>query len=86
MSQEYKSFDISAVTQETVTEYHHLINHQTYMCYILTVTQQCVKSGHLSIFSIFTFKHLMMPLKCNFSGLYFYTLSKISITCRNIGC
>ena len=31
------------------------------------------KSSHLSTFT--SLKHLMMLLKCNFSGLYFYTLS-----------
>ena len=40
------------------------------------------KSSHLSIFTIL--KHLMMLLKCNFSGLHFYTLSKALIACRAI--
>ena len=38
------------------------------------------KSGYLSISALL--KHLMMFLKCNFSGLHFYTLSKTLISCR----
>ena len=38
------------------------------------------KSGHLSIFA--TLEHLMVLLKCNFSGLRFYTLLKTLIACR----
>ena len=40
------------------------------------------ESGHLSIFTLL--KHLMMLLRCIFSGLHFYTLSKALIACRNM--
>ena len=43
---------------------------------------ECGKSGHLSIFIYL--KHLMMLLKCNYSGLHFYTLSKTLISCRAV--
>ena len=41
---------------------------------------ECVISRYLSIFT--SLKHLMMLLKCFFSGLHFYTLSKTLIACR----
>ena len=39
-------------------------------------------SGHLHIFAFL--KHLMVLLRCNFSGLHFYTLSKTLTACRDI--
>ena len=39
-------------------------------------------SGHLHIFAFL--KHLMVLLRCNFSGLHFYTLSKTLIACRDM--
>ena len=38
------------------------------------------KSDHLSIFT--PVKHLVMLLKCNFSRLHIYTLSKTLVACR----
>ena len=40
------------------------------------------QSGHLSIFILLKHFHLMMLLKCIFSGLNFSTLSKTLIACR----
>ena len=41
---------------------------------------ECGISGHLHIFT--SLKHLIMLLKCSFSGLHFYTLSQTLIACR----
>ena len=52
------------------------------------LTQQSVgrseqnKSGHSSIFT--ALKHLVVLLRCNFSGLRFYTLSKTLIACKDM--
>ena len=54
---------------------------------LFILTQQSImggheysKSDHLSIFT--SLKHLMMLLKCKFSGLHVYTLSKTLMSCR----
>ena len=39
-------------------------------------------SGHLHIFGFL--KHLMVLLRCNFSGRNFYTLWKTLIACRDM--
>ena len=64
-SQEYKTFEIHVVTiQISMTEYHHWINGQAH--HLLFITQQSMwenESGKSSHLSIFTLKHLMVPLK-----------------------
>ena len=62
-----------------MTKHHNFINRQAYYM-VYSITQQYDKFGHLSIFTLL--KHLMMLLKCNFSGLHFYTLLKTLIACR----
>ena len=78
-SQEYKSFEIDAVTFKiSITEYYHLINHQAYGLFqnsnVTMGQNEYGNSCHLSIFTFLTF--LMMRLKCFFSGLHFENLIK----------
>ena len=76
-SQEYKSFKLCGHHQD-IYDWMSPLNKQSGLPFILT--QQSMgrheqdKSCHLSIFT--SLKHLMVLLRCNFSGLHFCTLSK----------
>ena len=81
-SQEYKSFEIDTVTIKiSMTEYHHLINCQTYNVHCMVYSNTAVyegneydKSGHLSIFT--SLKHVMVLLRCKFFRASFLHLVK----------
>ena len=74
-SQVYNSFEIDTVTIKiSMTEYHYFINRADLWFMAELSMGRNGKSGHLSIF---TLKHLLMPLKCNFFRASIYTLYQI---------
>ena len=80
-SQEWKSFEIDAVTSKiSMTEYHHWINRQTYGLFLHSSLlgyggkEYGIKSGHLCIFT--SLKHLVILLKCSLFRASFLHLIK----------